>query len=350
MVAFFDLPRELRDLIYTEVVFGKRPRPMLGHPQWRSFRFQRVAYSQSGDTGEFGCAYSLEPVPPTCASFLCCNRQIHTEMMEMIDLVKKIEGDTALSARIDCIAEDESFHYFTWLSVPLVHTRTVDTHSLYARLKSGNSFLPNWALSWLHQYREWAWARLLLHTSSSHHLSTTHIERLCIDVRPTGDRTRKWTRNSSQEDRTSWAICAALNRLLENGPDFTSSVSSSSTLRRPRTAAAVPVTDSTDLPLTIAELTLNVIPPPNYPTSKFLPSDAQGNEVREGLVHPHSVAKELIDVWTRIWHHGDDDYKLILYRGLLERIGTVKVCVDGKLWGTRPLGDELRRGRRRFAR
>ncbi|PVI06297.1 hypothetical protein DM02DRAFT_514798 [Periconia macrospinosa] len=321
MVSFFDLPRELRDLIYTEVVVGERPRPILGHPQWRSFRFQRVSYPRSGDTGEFGCAYSLEPVPPTCANFLCCSRQIHEEMLDAIQLAKKKEGSSALSARVDCIAEDESFHYFTWLSVPIVQTRPLENQALYAILDNNDSILPRWAQVWLSQYMEWTWARWILRTRGLR-FTTTHIEKLCIDVRPSGDRTRKWTRNNSQSDRTSWAICAALKRLLEHGPDFISSTSST----------------------TAPPLTLNVIPPQDYPTSKYLPADAQGNEVREGLVHPHSVAKELLDVWAKIWR--GEESKSFVYQGLLERIGRVQVCVESKVWGKRPLGDELRRGRR----
>lgn len=347
MVSFFDLPRELRDLIYTEVVFGERSRPILGHPQWRSFRFQRVSYSRSNDTGEFGCAYSLESVPPTCANFLCCNRQIHKEMMETVELVTRKEGSAALSARVDCIAEDESFHYFTWLSVPSVQTRPLDKQTLYARMKSNGGFLPTWAQILAMRYVEWAWARWALQASGlmmrGQRLSSTRIEKLCIDVRPSGDRTRKWTRNSSPSDRTSWAICAALKRLLENGPDF---ISSTSAIESPVSTPSIPVLPTTAayLPITITELTLDVIPPLGYPTSKFLPQDAQSNEVREGLVHPHSVAKELIDVWNKIWRR--EESKSLLYQGLLERIGRVRVCVDGKVWGTRPLGDELWRGRR----
>ncbi|KAF2636783.1 hypothetical protein P280DRAFT_140769 [Massarina eburnea CBS 473.64] len=342
MVMFFALPRELRDMIYTEVILYSHPRPLLGHPQWRTFRFRRVEYAQSSVTGEFGCAYSLECTPTTCANLLCCNRQVNREMLEVMRLIKKTdsssdgsndEGD-ALAARIDVIAEDESFHYFTFLSVPLVKTTPV--------VYDGKSrILPAFINDWMSTYLAWP-HRWLCSGTLAAKTSTSRIEKLIIDIRLAGDRTRKWTRNNNQSDRTSWAVCAALKRLMENGPDL----SSSSTFYTPppSSLSTAPTTMRTPPRITIGHLVLNVVPPPSSSAVKFLPRHAQPNEVREGMVHPQSVASELLDVWAKIWR--GTEYKGVLYQSLLEGVDGVEVCVDGASVGIRPLGKELRRGRR----
>jgi hypothetical protein len=325
MVSLLDLPRELRDLIYTEVILWEQPRPILGHPQWLSFRFRRVTYAQSNVTGEFGCAYSLQAPPSTCANFLCCNQQIHAEMQQAITFIEKKQD--GIVAKLDCIAEDESFHYFTWLSVPLVKTIPIpqDTKS---------KILPAWLDTTIQYYLSWP-HRMLSSDMRLRKTSTTTIPKLCIDIRLTGDRSHKWTRNNNQSDRTSWAVCAALKRLLDHGIDLTTSSLTPPSLTS--TTATLP-------PTSITELILNVVPPNDHPVSAFLPEDARANEVREGLVHPLTVARELVDVWAKIWR-GEEE-KGVLYRVLLERIWVVGVCVDGVEVGRRGLGKELKRGRR----
>ncbi|KAF1948856.1 hypothetical protein CC80DRAFT_497944, partial [Byssothecium circinans] len=279
MVAFLSLPRELRDLIYTEVILWERPRPTLGHPQWLSFRFRRVSYAQSSVTGEFGCAYSLEPTPTTCANFLCCNRQVHKEMLEAIALIRKKaarKSETALEAKMDCIAEDESFHYFTWLSIPLVTTSP-------AVIQGKSRILPAWMDTWMAQYVSYPHSWLSCGPLAMR-TRTAQIATLCVDVRLTGDRANKWTRNSGQSDRTSWAVCAALKRWLENGLGVECAASTADALPSFSGGGGVAGKKMAPPRLSIAELVLNVVPPPNYPAAKFLPQDARGNEVREGMV------------------------------------------------------------------
>jgi len=162
--------------------------------------------------------------------------------------------------------------------------------------------------------------------------ATTRIPRLWIDVRLAGDRSAKWIRNSSPPDRTSWAICAALKRLFEQGPYLAP--------ERKGSGAAV---------ASIEELVLNVVEPVGQPGAKegegkVLDEDFPLDGVAEGLVHPKTVAKELVDVWSRIW--AGDEFRGIFYGGLLERIARVRVCVGGVTWRVRELRAELERGRR----
>ncbi|KAF2789028.1 hypothetical protein K505DRAFT_328521 [Melanomma pulvis-pyrius CBS 109.77] len=302
MAQFLDLPRELRDMIYLEVITAERPMPTLGGAQWL-FRFRRVFEPQSSLRGEYGCAYSLEKPPGTCANLLQCNRQIFAEMTETIWRARK-KGRA--SVKLDCIAEDESFHYFTWLRIPLVETSTT--------ANAGKSrIMPAWADGMLRRYSGCLACQR----------STTLITQLWVDVRLVGDRSGKFFRNGSAPDRTSWAICAALKRIFEKGPDFAS-------------------LKDAGMETTIDELVLNVVTPPNVPKEKYLAEDYDVAGPMDGLVHPRTVARELVNVWQKIW--SGDDFKGVFYQMLLERIKRVRVCVDGQTWKTRELRLELERG------
>jgi hypothetical protein len=309
MVNFLELPRELRDMIYTEVILWKHALPTLGEAQWL-FRFHRISSPQSSVTGEYGCAYSQSSTPRTCANVLRCNRQMHAEMREAI---ARVERRGALTAKLDCIAEDESFHYFTWVAVPLVRT-------MYAK----DGLVSGWTGKWLK--RCWRLVNGAQHTSCC-----TRLSRLWIDVRLAGDRSAKWLRNTTSPDRTSWAIAAALKRLLQHGPDLSHPNAQSTRLA------------TTNGTITIDELVLNVVPPPGMSSSLYLDEDFPANATGSGIVHPKSVARELVDVWYRIWK--GDSYKATLYQVLLERIERVTVCVDGEVWKVRELRLELERGR-----
>ncbi|PSN68754.1 hypothetical protein BS50DRAFT_323782 [Corynespora cassiicola Philippines] len=318
MAQFLDLPREIRDMIYAAVLTSERPRPTLGEEQWL-FRFRRIFEPQSSHHGEYGCAYSLEDTPGTCGNLLQCSRQVNAEMMEAIGRAKRRE---LLAVKLDCIAEDESFHYFTWLSVPLVTT----TRSI----QEGKSRMPNWADRVMERYLT-SPHRVLSSGCLAYYRSSTLIHQLWVDVRLAGDRSAKWFRNSSPPDRTSWAICAALKRIFEKGPHFSNM-------------------KETDHETTVEELVLNVVPPPNVPQDKFLPEDFPTDGVRDGLVHPQTVARELVDVWNKIW--AGDDFKGGFYQMLLERIKRVRICVNSQTWRVRELRLELDRGqaeRRRIA-
>ncbi|KAF2019339.1 hypothetical protein BU24DRAFT_418945 [Aaosphaeria arxii CBS 175.79] len=319
MAQFWDLPRELRDLIYMAILTAERPRPTLGEAQWL-FKFRRIFEPSSHINGEYGCAYALEDVPPTCASFLCCNRQVQAEMNEAIEMARRKQQ---LAARLDCIAEDESSHYFTWLKVPLVQTTVGEP-------EGKTSIGLEWADRIMERYLHCP-HRVLSNLCHSCRASSTTIPQLHIDIRIYGDRSGKWFRNTTPADRTSWAICAALKRIFEKGPDF------SNVRERGCTIA-------------LGELVLNVVTPPNVPKEKYLDEDFPLDGVKDGLVHPKTVAKELVDVWNKIW--SGDEYKGSFYQMLLQRITTVRVCVDGETYRVRELRLELERGqaeRRRIA-
>ena len=221
-----------------------------------------------------------------------------------------------ISARLDCIAEDESFHYFSWLRIPLLKTAW--------ELKEARSgIMPVWA--------DWMVENILSKRYSACWLASTMIHQLWIDIRLFGNRSGKWARNTSPPDRTSWAICAALKRILERGPDFSNS------------------TDSGHLTM-VDELVLNVVTPPIVPIGKFLDEDFPTDRVSDGTVHPRTVAKELVEVWNKIW--AANDYKGSFYQVLLERIKKVRICIDEETWRIRELKAELLRGqaeRRRIA-
>jgi hypothetical protein len=317
MVGFLELPRELRDLVYWEVLLWERPRPTLGEAQWL-FRFRRISSPQSSVTGEYGCAYAHSGTPQTCANFMCCNRQINAEMGEVIERARR-RG--ALRAKLNCIAEDESFHYFTWLAVPLVKT-------MYGL----NGSEDERTTSWMERFLRWRWSVLPTPIAGmANRTSTTRLSTLWIDIRIAGDRSAKWLRNTTSPDRTSWAICAALKRLLGSGPDLSNSNGEDTT-----TTAATGT-------ILINELVLNVVPPPGISSSQYLDEYFPSNATGAGVVHPRSVARELVEVWNKIWK--GESYKATLYQLLLERIERVMICVDGEVWRVRELKLELERGR-----
>jgi hypothetical protein len=302
--SFLDLPRELRDMIYHEIITAERPTPTLQDAQWL-FRFRRMFEPQSSQRGEYGCAYSLDTPPPTCANLLRCNRQIFAEMTETIWRARK-KGLVPL--KLDCIAEDESFHYFTWLRIPLVET-SLKTHDGKSRI------MPAWANGMLRRYSG----------CLSGPRSMTTINQLWVDVRLLGDRSNKFFRNGSAPDRTSWAICAALKRIFEKGADFAN------------------LKDSAH-ETTINELVLNVVTPPNYPKENYLAEDYDRMRLMAGMVNPKTVARELVDVWQKIW--SGETYKGIFYQNLLERIKKVRVCINGEEYRVRELRLELERGQK----
>lgn len=348
---FFHLPREIRDIIYTNLLLNQPyTLPSLSPGQkFMSYdhntgsttdttipstpppRFKKIYDSQSLIRGEFGCAYALDDdgggVPPTVASFLCCNRQIYAEMQ---DVLARLERKKMVSARLDCIAEDETFFYFTWVGVPVVES-TMETGW------SGKG--PPWGVMGLIKgMGMWmlpAWfARLLpLPTRLFGRLpvkpiSTTRIPRLTVDVRIVGNRANKGRRTTDAADRTGWAICAALKRLFDKGPYLAASQD-----------------QSPSHILTIDELVLNVVSP-SPPPPKFLPEDFPvDGPAGEGTVHPRTVARELVSVWGKMW--AGDEFRGGLYGGsLLGRIGWVRVCVDGETFRVREVRGVLERGRR----
>jgi hypothetical protein len=328
MVQLLDLPRELRDAIYTELLLSCRPRPQ---PKDTVSDVGWCRIQEPESPFLFGCLFASQSRPPTCASLLACNRQVNEEMMQMIRRVKR-KGLHA--ARMDCLEVGGMYH-FTWLSAPLVITKKnelprkeqEDMNLSFSRLVS-------------------SWTSYLLGTVTdrvagmtgrgivSQAYSTT-IEQLWMDIRVLEPNV---TAELNPYNRTSWEVCAALKHIFEHGPD---------PIYKNRKTAA------------IDEVVLNVLPQGSahntslvYRTTSLSlilePEDSQNwtNVIRD----------QLVNVWNKIWAANDfntADYQARYYRMLLERINRVRICVDGKTFKTRELAIELERGRaemRRIAR
>jgi hypothetical protein len=260
-------------------------------------------------------AYSIESLPPTFASFLCCNKQIFEEMNEAIRVVRR---EASMAAKLDCIAENESFHSFTWRSIPFVKTTLSPS-------EGGERGLTGWMGKLLRLP-----PRGLLHSGYlTSRTYSTMLPRLWIDIRLVEDRADTWFRIRNSPDRTAWAICAALRRLFQYGPNFSA-------------------TTETVHTITVDELVLNVVPPLASPKHES-PENAAAPESSTELDRAQRVAKEVLHVWNKIWR-GDDFSGA--YQILLERITCVEIRVDGQVWRSRQLRLELERGqaeRRRIA-
>ncbi|KAH6611987.1 hypothetical protein C7974DRAFT_88969 [Boeremia exigua] len=322
MPSFFVLPRELRDMIYTSVITWSLPQPR--REDTEDYRWRHIRTSGSILSGEYGCSYSTDTVPGTCANLLACNRQINHELTQAIERAKR-RG--TLVAKLDCISVDESKHAFSWLSLPIVTNKPNED--------GGKTMLASWAERLLGTPH-----RMLniggRGPKSSYGTSTTILENLWVDIRLYGNRTAKWSSNQCPPERTSWAVGAALKRLFDGD-----------TLMRPINASSAPGPSSTNV--AIDELVLNVVSS-KTPKNLWLPEDYPLDVATYGVVHPQTVAKELLDMWNIIWT--GDDFKGAHYRVLLERIKRVKICIDGETWRVRELGMELERGqaeRRRIA-
>jgi hypothetical protein len=260
--------------------------------------------------GEYGCAYSAKPIPSTCAKFMICNRQIHEEMTQALARARR-RG--VLAARLDCVASDESLHAFSWRSMPLVKT-------MGCTPKGRVRVMLDWAGGLI--------GRHVKQASCGNRVTT--IEKLWIDIRLFGSRSAKWGLNTSPPDRTSWAVCAALKHVFEQDG-----------LLSPARRAGGEIA--------VDELTLNVVSPAR-PRQEYLDETFPLDGTSEGIVHPYTVARELVEVWHKIWV--GEEFKGVYHHMLLERIGRVRVCVDGATWRERELKGELERGqaeRRRIA-
>ena len=325
MPEFFGLPRELRDMIYMSVITWSLPQPR--HEDTEDHRWRHILEPGSIHSGEYGCSYSTDTIPGTCANLLACNRQINQELTQAIERAKR-RG--LLLAKLDCIAVDESRHAFSWLSLPIVTTK-----------QSEHEAKTNTLATWADRILCTPQRVLNLNLSSRspipyYSTSTIILENLWVDVRTHGNRTAKWSSNQCPPKRTSWAVCAALKRLFDGDA-----------LMRPINATSTPGSSWSNI--TIDELVLNVVSP-RISKNLWLPEDYPLDVATYGIVHPRTVAKELLDMWNIIWT--GDDFKGAHYHVLLERIKRVKICVDGETWRVRELGMELERGqaeRRRIA-
>ena len=325
MPEFFGLPRELRDLIYTCIITWSLPRPRPEDTE--DHRWCHIHEPGSILSGEYNCAYSTDTIPGTCANLLACSRQVNLELTQAIERAKR-QG--YLIARLDCIATDESRHAFSWLSLPIVTNRQTEQ-------EGKTNVLVSWADRILHTPQRMLNLSINSRSSSPNRsITTTVLQNLWIDIRIHGNRTAKWALNPCPPERTSWAICAALKRLFDGDM-----------LMRPIDATTTPGPSSNSV--VIDELFLNVVPP-SGPKNTWLPEDYPLDVATYGVVHPRTVAKELLDMWNIIWT--GEHFKGAHYHVLLERIKRVKIRVDGETWRVRELGMELERGqaeRRRIA-
>ena len=299
-------------MIYLAVVTWERPRPTLED----TYGWPNTWNLQSGHRGDNGCVFSKKRAPSTCANMLAVNRQVNAELTHTVDRARRIG---ALMAKMDCIARNGETFYFTWLSIPVVHT----TYAYQIRAKPGPM------LTWTPKVPAF---RKLLTTSHRQQPArsdrSTRIEQLRIDVRIFDNDLAKQTRLRSPPVQTSWAICAALKRLCERDHDPAST--------RPCPSG-----------VTIDTLILNVVPP-SVPNN--MPADLRESARLEARSLPQAVTRELVDVWNKLW--SGDSFKSRQYGILLGRILKVRICMDGVLVRERELRLELERGqaeRRRIA-
>jgi hypothetical protein len=301
MPQFFDLPRELRDMIYFAIITWSSPRPTATETALnRDWVWDRENTTYT-DTG---CIFSTKKLPSTCANFLATSRQINEEMLQSITRARR-KG--LLCARLDCLSSDGWTHHFKWLSVPIVQTTTKQPHP---PSKHVAGWAPNMPVV----------RRLLAvpqRTLSACTCTSTTIEKVQIDVR------LRYKHPHISQDCTSWAVCAALKWVFESG-----------SVKGKKGACVNEITIDT--------LVLNVIPA-SLSAEEMASTSSKSD--------PHAVARGLVDVWNKLW--AGDGFRSRSFGGLLERIQRVRVCVDGVLIRERELGLELERGqaeRRRIAR
>ncbi|OAL03290.1 hypothetical protein IQ06DRAFT_105566 [Phaeosphaeriaceae sp. SRC1lsM3a] len=304
------LPRELRDMILMALITWERPRPDLEDS------ITSPNYYGSHEENQFGCSFFQDELSSTCANVLAVNRQLNYEMAQAIERARK-EG--VLVARMDCMVADSN-HYFTWLSIPIVHN-TFST----PRRRTLSGWAPNVPKI----------AKLL--ASPQHEQQTTRIEQLQIDIRLfTDEFDRSGQPPVSYEPSPSWAVCAALRKVCEHRGD---------------------VLSKSHLPpsVIIDTLVLNVIKAyrgsGEAATQTESTSAGASGGSAQNMEYARVVANELVDVWTKLWSCLESKGRM--YSMLLGRIQRVRVCMEGVVIRERALRLELDRGqeeRRRIAR
>jgi hypothetical protein len=310
MPQFFDLPRELRNMVYMAILTWQRPQPKLeDNSTWRWH-----------DTG---CYFARIEPPSTCANVLAASRQLNEELKQSIHFARQAG---LLIARLDCIVKNERNHFFTWLSIPLVHS-TIPVPS--------NKVVCGWVT-----YVPVVGRLLtgLQHRRSTKHAATS-IEKLQVDIRLSGkeDLDRTANLHAIREQTTSWAVCAALKTVCQHRRELS------------------PPPNWPDC-VEVDTLILNIVPQERSANESHARKDSVNAEQADSAGQSHDaddariVARELVDVWNKLW--SGDGFKSRQHSRLIERIKRVQVCVDGVLVGERKLRLELERGqaeRRRIA-
>lgn len=141
MPKFLDLSRELRDIIYTAVLGSE-----LSPPSSPAESGDRKRTSGRGgldeEAFEYCNMYSLQPVPVSSSALLRTNRQIHTELAEIISRVKKSK---TLRYKLDCLMLDERLIYPTWLSVPALSSSVASVEVDFRLFGDCNGKRSGWA-------------------------------------------------------------------------------------------------------------------------------------------------------------------------------------------------------------
>ncbi|KAF2196357.1 hypothetical protein GQ43DRAFT_476397 [Delitschia confertaspora ATCC 74209] len=349
---FLCLPRELRDQIYIFLItpsVSQGPRNKCSIVD-SSFHWPRRSNLNSSvaqntvETGEYMASYSAADPPRTLSDLLCVNRQVHAEMMECVERERRQGGGRGV-AKMNCKIGFAWDCFFEWGVIGVVRTVYEKNEKSWVvpLLPLLRPLLPAWAEN---TWKKWTATgsktqryysphhQLPLDLRNASHLlcpfprRTTFIHQLWIDVHPPIHKIETSSAPTSDYMRHMvWAICAALKRVLEKGPNFKNLKNLESTTM-------------------VEELVLNVISSPsNALTPKeCLPSTSNRveGEAKGCIIHPIIVAKDLLAVWNTIWRA--ENYKGQYYRVLLERIGRVKICIDGETFRIRELHDELKRG------
>jgi len=294
MPQFSELPRELRDMIYTAILTSESSRASIKNTNTNS------GWLESSSPDEHGCVYSSKGVPSTCANMLAVNRQVNAEMAQTIQQARKKE---MLVAKIDILATFCGKHHITWLSLPLVHISTTSPPTPKREILTKVPVV----------------GRLL--AAPQRPTRTTSIEKLQIDVRPTGhEKGAPWQWGAASQS-TAWSVCEVLRSLLTRYPNG-------------------PYGDSFPNEVNIDTLVVNILAPlpPSLPSPIETSTSPSQHEYLSLLTH------DLINVWNSLW--ANNDVRAKQYRILLEKVERVRVCVGGKVVRERGLRSELERGQR----
>ncbi|USP73468.1 hypothetical protein yc1106_00742 [Curvularia clavata] len=329
MMQFLELPRELRDMIYKEILMPSERLPSRQDTQSAS-KWYLISQPHQTIAGSRIFISSRE-VPSTCANILASNRQINEEMTQIVERARETGQ---LATRMDCFVQSNA-HYFTWLALPCV--KPTKPGALEQQEEGKQSWMSMIIDSWSWIASVFSGTAYTAKGNSRGKLFSTSldpsyatIERLWMDIRSCES-----SASHVEESQTSWAVCAALKHLFDNGPDMT---------RRNRRVDCVD------------EVILNIVPLPDGASSSY-----PGHESDEDTLfvpESHETAtnllrNELVEVWDKIWSSTDangNDIKAMLYRTLLGKIKRVRICVDGVTFRTRGLAVELERGRAEMRR
>lgn len=235
----------------------------------------------------------------------------------------RAERKRTLAVRMDCMAVDESWFYFEVRGAPVVRTGGE------VRVEVGGE-----GRGWVGEWMMWVRGE----SREVERRVVTRVERVVVDVRILGDRRNRV--GGRVGARTGWAVCAAVRRFCERGVGWGLErewkEEREGEKEKKRGEKLV-------VEMEVGELVLNVVSPEGETPVKFLDEDFPPDEVEEGVVHPRTVARELDEVWSRIW--AGEEPRGVVYGGLLERIDWVRVCVDGETFKLRELRGVLERGR-----